>query len=184
MPIITKSFKIKKSYFKIKKDVKERFWSKVYINNGFISDEDCWLWIGAINGSGYGHMKYNEKHEYAHRLSWIFYRGLIPHGLFVLHKCDIKLCVNPSHLYLGTDKDNSKDTWDRLLSTNFSESHALHKLTNEQVSFIRETYKQDKKCLHELAIKFKVHYTNIYRIATKFHRNFDDKHSEMLLKKN
>jgi hypothetical protein len=70
------------------------------------SNSGCWIWIGATNGRGYGNFK---RHAKAHRVSWELYYGKIPNGLCVLHKCDVKLCVNPNHLWLGTYKDNNYD---------------------------------------------------------------------------
>jgi len=64
----------------------------------------CWLWLGPLrNGRG------RHRRKAAHRYSWEKYRGKIPEGLCVLHKCDIGSCVNPNHLFLGTILDNIRD---------------------------------------------------------------------------
>lgn len=67
----------------------------------------CWLWGGA-NNYKYGHFKLN-KEIYAHRSSFILHKNEIPEGMQVLHKCDVPLCVNPDHLFLGTHADNMQD---------------------------------------------------------------------------
>jgi hypothetical protein len=80
-----------------------------------IADSGCWLWQAAKNNRGYGVIGYGggNKIVLAHRLSWMLYRGDVPTGLWVLHKCDIRDCVNPEHLYLGTIKDNARDHMQR-----------------------------------------------------------------------
>jgi HNH endonuclease len=67
----------------------------------------CWLWMGSIRGQGYAQTGVGER--YAHRFSYEHYKGKIPEGMRVLHKCDTPTCVNPDHLFLGTAKDNTHD---------------------------------------------------------------------------
>ncbi len=83
----------------------ELFWSK--INKG--SQDDCWLWMAGTDEHGYGRMRYQRKEWAAHRLAWALTNGN-PGKLFVCHKCDNTGCCNPSHLFLGTQKDNMKDS--------------------------------------------------------------------------
>lgn len=72
----------------------------------------CWLFKGSLR-SGYGRIQVNKKLESVHRISWIIYRGPIPEGLFVLHHCDVRNCINPDHLFLGTKKDNYDDMYNK-----------------------------------------------------------------------
>lgn len=70
-----------------------------------VPESGCWLWLATINNKGYGRID----GKYAHRVSFELKNGKIPNGLFVLHSCDVSCCVNPNHLRLGSQKDNTQD---------------------------------------------------------------------------
>lgn len=69
----------------------------------------CVLWTGAKNSRGYGHRQINGRTVYVHRLAYEAANGPIPEGMMVLHRCDVRSCHNPEHLYLGTAKQNTAD---------------------------------------------------------------------------
>lgn len=85
--------------------------SDVFSEDAFIMDENgCWRWQGRLNYKGYGRVG---SHGSAHRMYYEKYKGPVPSGMFVLHTCDVKDCVNPEHLYAGTHADNMRDVRDR-----------------------------------------------------------------------
>lgn len=69
----------------------------------------CWEFAGEIVHNGYGRVRFNGKNVRLHRLSYTAHRGEIPSGMLVCHKCDVRNCWNPDHLFVGTDKDNVHD---------------------------------------------------------------------------
>jgi hypothetical protein len=97
----------------------------------------CWLWLGAMCGK-YG--RFGTPSRSVHRIAYELYVEAIPCGLFICHKCDTPSCVNPSHLYVGTAKDNSNDKWNRgRANIPFGERHYKAKLTKEDVVAIRSS---------------------------------------------
>lgn len=74
-----------------------------------LKESGCIEWSGYILETGYGQIRYKGKRMGAHRAAWIANYGEIPTNQFVLHKCDNRCCINPSHLFLGTQQDNMDD---------------------------------------------------------------------------
>lgn len=133
-----------------KESSKIRFFSKVTIT------ESCWIWNGSLDQKGYGVVKIgigpNGKMIRAHRLS-ILIRDEKLEKLLLCHHCDNKICVNPNHLFYGTNKDNMRD---KVLK-----DRAAMKLTRKEVLEIRELYKSGKYTHKRLGELFGVTKTNI-----------------------
>jgi hypothetical protein len=130
----------------------ERFWSKVDRR----SDLDCWPWLahGTTNtvGALYGRFRFGGKMRASHRVAWELTHGPIPAGLVIRHKCDFSRCCNPSHLELGTQKDNVRDRYERGRENHSKGSrHGNSKLSEDDIVLIRsrlrsgDTYKKIAK---------------------------------------
>lgn len=114
----------------------ERFWSKV----DRLSSEDCWLWTATINRFGYGYFD----NLRAHRVAWVLAYGEIPtgegyHGTCVLHRCDVRTCVNPQHLFLGSNSANMTDMVNKGRQQH-GETAARARLTAADVREIRQSH--------------------------------------------
>ena len=119
-----------------------QFWGKVKI--GFI--HDCWEWIGSRKPQGYGHITIDGKGHQSHHLAWEFRYGKIPKKLWVLHSCDNKGCVNPSHLFLGTHQDNMNDMKNKNRHAYFKGIYSPRaKLNNQKVKDIRKSLENNEK---------------------------------------
>ena len=112
----------------------ERFQEKFEINE----ETGCWEWTGSLHGKkGYGSVWANGRPGKAHRVSWELHKGTIPEGLQVLHKCDNPKCVNPEHLFLGTNADNVRDKIEKGRHL-IGEQDGNAKLKEQEVVAIKE----------------------------------------------
>lgn len=123
---------------------KARFWSKVQKPSTKKEVDECWIWIAAQDKDMYGKFSLREggkkKDIRAHQYSWQIYTGRpVPLGLCVLHKCDHPYCVNPFHLFLGNNQDNTKDKVEKKRQSK-GEKHGRSKITEKQVKKIRELF--------------------------------------------
>ena len=133
-----------------RKTLAERFEMKV---NKETTPEGCWLWTACTTPAGYGQIRVNGKSTQAHRIAWELANGPIPPGLDVLHHCDNPPCVNPKHLFLGTDVENQQDCVEKgRHNPNCGEDRPNAKLSIIAVQEIRES----KLSAYKLATKFSV----------------------------
>lgn len=132
----------------------DRFWEKVRKTDG------CWEWTAARLPTGYGvfGVEGNDIRA-AHRVSWLIHYGEVPEGMLVCHHCDNRGCVNPTHLFLGTDADNMHDmiAKGRARPTGpKGVANASAKLTEEDVVTIRNRYASRQVYQYQLAAEYGV----------------------------
>lgn len=120
----------------------------------------CWNWKHGRHPKGYGRFFDSDKrHKRAHRGTWEAANGLIPAGLWVLHRCDNPSCCNPEHLFLGTNEDNVRDKMAKGRHVKGSLS-GTSKLTEHDVSIIKMMLGVGVR-RHRLAALYGVDPTNI-----------------------
>ena len=136
------------------------------IKNGIkIDSNNCWIWQGAKHLQGYGNIAYRGKPLLVHRISWMIFKGEIPQGMKVCHKCDVTSCCNPEHLFLGSQKDNVKDGIDKGRYANRVLGKRRNKLIYEQVQEIKKLH-EEGMTRKELQIKYEIGRTCIQKIIT------------------
>lgn len=143
----------------------ERFWAKVERGENC----DCWLWRGARNNGGYGQLAFEGKTVLAHRLALALFVEPSPGPEYLaLHKCDVPSCVNPRHLYWGTQLQNSRDMISRGRRASFrGEKHGRSKLQATEVLQIRSARSRGEATLKVLAERYGVSQSLIRQIVNR-----------------
>lgn len=125
---------------------------KLEDNSEVITESGCRLWLKS-ESVGYGHLFWNGRQQLTHRLSYEAYKGVIPKGICVLHKCDIPSCINPNHLFLGTKRDNAID---RIKKGRFpqkrGDKNPFIKLTDAQIVLIRVDNRKQRVIAREYGV--------------------------------
>ena len=153
-----------------------------FITKFLLDNSGCWIWQACISPNGYGGFTWPGRRRIgAHRASYLIYKGKIPSGLCVLHDCDVKSCVNPAHLHLGTRLDNMREAVDRgRIAKGDRHSSRTHperlprgegngysKLTEDKVREIRARYAMGGVFQRTLAEEFCVNQTAIGDIVRR-----------------
>ena len=127
----------------------------------------CWLWIGCIGGQDERATIWcNGTMAYAYRVSWELYRGKVPDGMQVLHHCDVPSCVNPDHLFVGTQSDNMQDcAKKKRVAPNplLGEDSNLAKLSADDVREIRTKALPYQRYME----KFDINQTTVHQIQRR-----------------
>lgn len=125
---------------------------------------DCWVWTGTRNRAGYG-VVCIKRNRSAHRTAYEVFVGPIPSDLIVCHKCDNPPCVNPEHLFLGTQQDNATDSKNKGRRARLSgEECATSKLSEAQVIAIRK----DPRGCERIARDYGITARNVRHIITRY----------------
>lgn len=138
----------------------DRFWAKVS------KTDECWIWTASKDRAGYGRFG----SAYAHRVAWTLTCGSIPNRLHVLHRCDNRACVRPSHLFLGTHQDNMADMYAKGRRPPPSHTKGVNnpnaKLSPTEVLAIRRGYANGKSQT-TLATRYRMTQSDISRIVNR-----------------
>lgn len=130
-----------------------------------VSESGCHEWIGSLDAYGYGQLNINRRPAKAHRIAWELANGPVPEGMSILHRCDNPQCVNPEHLFPGTQSDNMKDAA-RKGRMHPGEKHGMSKLTESDVLAMRMAHSSGEG-RRDIASRFNVPYSTVNEIIRR-----------------
>lgn len=142
----------------------DKLWTRFFKKIMPEPNTGCWLWSGAPYGEGYGSFMHKGVIMRAHRFSYLIHKGEIPDGLHVLHTCDVRCCVNPDHLFLGTNIDNINDKIKKGRQANGA-SINNSKLVGDQVMEIVSLYNSGNS-IKSISKIFNITTANLYYIVS------------------
>lgn len=135
------------------KPIEERLIRKIEL-----TPDGCWRWTGVHNQFGYGMIRMDGKLQGVHRISWETFRGPVPDGLEIAHKCDVRDCINPEHLFAATHLENMVDMCEKG-----RHAHASHTIGHKKAYEIREDAKS--MSMIKVAEKHGVTYSAVWDIV-------------------
>lgn len=133
----------------------DRFEAKIYY-----AIDSCWYWTGCVCKFGYGRIRVNGVSELSTRISYTLFKGGIPDGMYVCHRCDNPACVNPDHLFLGSQSDNMKDMMNKGRRGYYGEENPRTKLKESDILTIRS----GAFTVTELMTKYQMTYSGVWNI--------------------
>ena len=154
---------------KFSSDLPARFWAKAKKTTA----DDCWIWLGRKLPKGYGQIAtglVGGGSLYSHRVAYFLEHGKFDLSLDVLHRCDNPSCVNPDHLFLGTQLENMRDMIKKGRNrggARTGERHKMALLTNKQVFQIRRIYNEIGLSRKTLSVLFMVSPAVIGGVVTR-----------------
>lgn len=151
-----------------KRSVEDKFWEKVDKSSGLGPSGNCWEWTRCKTRKecGYGVITHNRKRILVHRFSYEIHKGSIPEGLKACHRCDNSICVNPDHIFLGTQVDNIRDMKNKGRQ-NKGIYHAKSKLSDGKVRFIRNLHATKTWNYSQIARMFRISPSQIRNVINK-----------------
>lgn len=141
-------------------NLKERFLAKVY------KTDKCWLWTASIR-AGYGVIRIEGKLQSSHRISYSLFVCDVPKNFLVCHKCDVRRCVNPKHLFLGTYRDNMLDSMKKGRKILRGEELGNAKLKRKEVDKMRDDYKKKPRAFRFFAEEYNVSKSTIRDVISR-----------------
>ena len=138
-----------------------------------VTPSGCWEWKASRNPNNYGQLATGSNRPMlANRAAYTAWIGELPEGAIVCHTCDNPPCINPAHLFAGTNQDNALDMARKRRSAN-GERSGVHKLTDSEVDLVREMYASGKHKQREVAEAFGVSQSLVSMIVSRHRRGWE-----------